>query len=199
MPAKSTVIGDGAVEFDSNMKAVVFGDVAGFSKLSDSQIPVFVREVLGKLALSLEQTLATLNAENLLSVNTWGDGLFIVFKDVLSAAKCAHAMQQTMTELDLEAFGIEQQPQLRLGAHFGPVFEFEDPITKRLNYFGHHVNTAARIEPIAPQGEVYVTEAFAAQLALDPHQQYRADYVGVMELAKEFGEARMYLLQNPAL
>jgi class 3 adenylate cyclase len=180
---------------DPSLKAILFGDVAGFSKLTDAQIPVFVERVLGQLAMAIEQSIGN-NRDSLLSINTWGDGLFVVFNDVLTATKCALAMQAAMQGLELSAQGISQQPQLRLGAHFGPIFEFEDPMTKRPNFFGQHVNTAARIEPIAPQGEVYVTEAFAAHLALDQRSLYHADYVGEMELAKKYGKARMYLLQE---
>ena len=186
--------------FDPALKAILFGDVAGFSKLTDAQIPVFVKGVMGRLALALEQALKG-KTQALLSINTWGDGLFVVLNDVVTAASCALAMQEAMHELELLELGTgddAQQPQLRIGAHFGPIFEFEDPMTKRPNYFGQHVNTAARIEPIAPQGEVYVTEAFAAHLALDPRSQYQADYVGEMELAKKYGKARMYLLREQA-
>lgn len=183
---------------DPSLKAILFGDVAGFSKLTDAQIPIFVKNVLGRLAVALEQALVG-NEKALLSINTWGDGIFVVLNDVLTAAKCALAMQDAMHGLeivDLTSGNDAQQPQLRVGAHFGPIFEFEDPMTKRPNYFGQHVNTAARIEPIAPQGEVYVTEAFAAHLALDQQGQFQADYVGEMELAKKFGKARMYLLRE---
>lgn len=182
-------------QLDSQLKSVVFGDVAGFSKLTDVQIPVFVERVMGGLAKALTQSLQG-SDQSMMSINTWGDGIFIVFSDVMVAAKCAMELQKAMLALELSEYGIEEQPQLRLGAHFGPVFEFEDPLTKRPNYFGQHVNTAARIEPIAPQGEVYVTEAFAAQLALDRKSKFQADYVGEMELAKKYGKARMYLLRH---
>ena len=41
---------------------------------------------------------------------------------------------------------------LRLGCHFGPVYEDTDPIAGTTNIFGTHVSRAARIEPIAPEG-----------------------------------------------
>mgnify|MGYP006196110169 CR=1 FL=1 len=55
---------------------------------------------------------------------------------------------------------------LRLGGHFGPVFEATDPVLGLINCFGAHVSRTARIEPVVPPGEVYVSEAFAARLAL---------------------------------
>jgi class 3 adenylate cyclase len=187
--------------FDASLKAILFGDVAGFSKLTDAQLLTFFEGVMGQLATALDQAVEG-NVDSLLSINTWGDGIFVVFNDVITAAKSAWAMQDAMRDLavpdsgERSASGSANKPQLRIGAHFGPIFEFEDPLTKRRNYFGQHVNTAARIEPIAPQGEVYVTEAFAAHLALDPRSQFQADYVGEMELAKKYGKARMYLLRE---
>jgi len=40
-------------------------------------------------------------------------------------------------------------------------------VLKRVNYFGAHVSRAARIEPVTPEGCVYVTETFAAFLGLE--------------------------------
>ncbi|NND81705.1 MAG: hypothetical protein HKN50_04680 [Gammaproteobacteria bacterium] len=179
---------------NSDLTAVVFGDVAGFSKLSDREIPIFVEYVMGTLARAIDKALGG-DKSHLRSVNTWGDGIFMVFDDADVAAACANHMLVALQNCDLTDKGIEEQPQLRLGANYGPVFQFTDPITGRLNFFGHQVNTAARIEPIAPQGEVYLTESFAAQLALHPAQRFAADYVGEMQLAKNFGKSRMYLLK----
>jgi hypothetical protein len=44
---------------------------------------------------------------------------------------------------------------------------------------------------------VYVTEPFAAALALDGHGEFACDYVGHMPAAKEYGRLRMYRLRRP--
>jgi adenylate cyclase len=85
---------------------------------------------------------------------------------------------------------------LRLGGHLGPVYELDDPITDRPNYYGAHVSRAARIEPITPEGCVYVTETFAAVLALHNADQFSCDYVGNTEMAKHYGRLRMFLLRR---
>ena len=59
---------------------------------------------------------------------------------------------------------------------------------------GSHVSRTARIEPVTPAGAVYVTEQFAAALALDAHEEFCCDYVGHMPAAKDFGKLRMYRL-----
>jgi len=143
-------------------RAMLFGDVKGFSGLSDQQLPDFIEQVLGRLARVLD------GFGNKISFrNTWGDGVFVVFEDVREAALCALMMQQAMAELRCEDYGLPPALALRLGCHYGPIYHTQDPILKVDNYFGAHVSRTARIEPVTPEGSVYVTEAFAAILALE--------------------------------
>jgi len=143
-------------------QAMLFGDVKGFSGLSDQQLPDFIQQVLGRLARVLDDF-----GEKISFRNTWGDGVFVVFEDVREAALCALMMQQAMAELRCEDYGLPQALALRLGCHYGPIYRTQDPILKVDNYFGAHVSRTARIEPVTPEGSVYVTEAFAAILALE--------------------------------
>lgn len=171
--------------------AMLFGDVKGFSKLNDEQIPAFVDKLFGALADSLEQF-----ATSVLSTNTWGDGLFVVFEDALSASQCAMALQDSMRNLDLSKLGLPNHLALRLGVHYGPVYELNDPVLHRPNYFGAHVTKAARIEPITPEGEVYVTRQLSSELALIKHCGFSTEYVGVVPTAKKYGDMPMYLLRR---
>jgi class 3 adenylate cyclase/tetratricopeptide (TPR) repeat protein len=182
----------------SNKKpySILFGDIKGFSALPDSQLPTFVRKILGCIADAIEGLRECEGSESVLMANTWGDGLFVVLKDTHVAAKCALAMQAAIGRVGASDMDFKNPVELRLGIHFGPIYEIEDPVTRRSNYFGEHVNMAARIEPITPPGQVYVTESFAAQLALSKNFNYKADYVGVMPMAKNFGDLRMYLLRQ---
>ncbi len=172
-------------------RAMLFGDVKGFSKLDDRQLPVFVRSVLGAMAKVLERF-----AGPLLFRNTWGDGVYLVFDDIGAAARCALDLQAAMAVLPLADLGLPAFIALRLGVHFGPVYEAIDPIVGATNFFGAHVSRAARIEPITPEGCVYVTEHFAAGLALDPRHEFDCDYVGTVPAAKGYGDLQMYLLRR---
>jgi hypothetical protein len=60
------------------------------------------------------------------------------------------------------------------------------------------VTRAARIEPVTPPGEVFVTEAMAAALALSGEASVRPEYVGSTQLAKNYGSLRMYVLRPEA-
>jgi class 3 adenylate cyclase len=176
------------VEGQRKLKAMLFGDVRGFSKLTEVQIPPFVVHVLGTLGGVLAKY-----SEQVLYRNTWGDGIFIVLSDAPAAARCALELQQALETLDLAACGLPDTLALRLGGHFGPVFEATDPVQGLTNYFGAHVSRTARIEPVTPPGEVYVTEQFAARLSLE-RDAFSCDYVGQVPAAKNYGTIRMYHL-----
>jgi class 3 adenylate cyclase len=172
-------------------RAMLFGDIHGFSKLTDAQLPPFTSEVMGTIGRVMRRY-----AEDLAFVNTWGDGIFAVFPDAGRAAACALELQEAVAAIDLEAAGLPEHLRLRLGGHLGPVYELEDPVTARLNYYGAHVSRAARIEPITPEGCVYVTETFAAILSLFNAAEFSCDYVGYTEMAKHYGRLRMFLLRR---
>ena len=173
------------------LKAMLFGDIQGFSRLSETQVTAFVTHVLGAFAGVLAQYGA-----QVLYRNTWGDGLFVVLADPALAARCALKLQAAMAAIDLAQCGLPESLALRLGGHFGPVYEAVDPVLGLTNYFGAHVSRTARIEPVTPAGEVYVTEQFAARLALDL-DGFDCDYVGLVPAAKGYGNLRMYHLRAP--
>lgn len=172
-------------------RAMLFGDIHGFSKLSDAQLPPFTEKIMGTLG-----EVARRHKQHIAFVNTWGDGIFVVFHNAGRAAACALDMQDAMSAIDLAAAGLPETLKLRLGGHLGPVYELDDPVTDRPNYYGAHVSRAARIEPITPEGCVYVTETFAAMLALYNAGQFSCDYVGNTEMAKHYGRLRMFLLRR---
>jgi class 3 adenylate cyclase len=173
-------------------RAMLFGDLKGFSKLTDRELPGYVAGVLGEI-----QRVRARHSDTVLLANTWGDGLFLVFQRAHEAAALALDLQDALGKLDFAAFGLGAPLVLRLGGHVGPVYETEDPILGRRNFFGAHVSRAARIEPVTPPGCVYVTETFAAALALEHSDRFACDYVGVTEAAKGYGSMRMFLL-HPA-
>lgn len=170
-------------------RAMLFGDIHGFSRLTDQQLPRFIAVVLACLSEVIER-----NGKDVLLANTWGDGLFLVFDDAAKAANCALELQEAVSRMDVAASGLPEDLGLRIGLHLGPAYTARDPILKRDNYFGAHVSRAARIEPVTPEGCVYVTETMAAMLALYNSDAYTCEYVGMTEAAKKYGQMRMFLL-----
>jgi class 3 adenylate cyclase len=174
-------------------RAMLFGDIKGFSKLTDVDLPKFVDVIMARFARVLDR-----NPECFEFVNTWGDGLYVVSKDASQAARLALELQEEMELLDLKAAGLPDDMALRVGGHLGPVFLGVDPVLKRDNFFGAHVTRAARIEPVTPPGSVYVTETFAAVLQLYDADAFICDYVGMTDGAKGYPPMRMFLLRrNP--
>lgn len=172
------------------LHAMLFGDVRGFSKLTEAELPRFVELVLGAFARAADR----LGARVLLR-NTWGDGIFIVVDDTPTAAVLALEFQAAMQRLDLAAHDLPAHLALRLGGHVGPVFRLTDPVLGRDNFFGVHVSRTARIEPVTPPGAVYVTEQFAADLAARGETRFQCDYVGLAPAAKGYGDMRFYALK----
>jgi len=172
---------------------VVFADVEGFSKLSDTELGFFFEKVMGRLGAVMDRY-----GDSVLFRNTWGDAVHAVFRDVSSAAKCAMDMQEALRVLDSEAGKLPARPEMRMALDVGPVFEGYDFIKKEKTYFGSTLTRAARMEPITPVGEVFVTEAFAALSAMESAGDVRCEYVGHLPLEKSYGALRMYLLRRTA-
>lgn len=172
-------------------RAMLFGDVKGFSRLGDDQLPRFIDVFLGCFA----QVIRSYRTDIRLA-NTWGDGLFLVFDDAGAAANCALALQEAVARIDRERYRLPSDMSLRIGIHLGPVYAARDPVLMRDNFFGAHVSRAARIEPVTPEGCVYVTETMAAVLALHNMNDFHCEYVGMTEAAKQYGAMRMFLLSR---
>jgi class 3 adenylate cyclase len=171
------------------VRAILFADVRGFSKLTDEQLPRFNERVLGAFADVLARH------EGLVQYsNTWGDALYVVLTDATSAAACACDLQEAMSAIDLERTGLPAHLALRLGGHLGPVFATRDPVRDMPTFIGSHVSRTARIEPVTPPGAIYVTEPFAAALVLAGRDEFSCEYVGHMPAAKDYGRLRMYRL-----
>lgn len=175
------------------VRAIMFGDFHGFSQLSDRQMLSFYDHVVLRVAAVLDKY-----GSGIATRNTWGDGLFVVFSELVAAAHCALDIQQALAELDYHSFGLPRTLGFRLGLDAGAVFQIQDPILKSLSFTGHHINRTARLEPSIPPGEVFVTEAFAALFTLVEHGDLICEYVGMIQAAKNYGRLRTYLLRRRA-
>jgi class 3 adenylate cyclase len=119
-----------------------------------------------------------------------------MFADPLEAAECAMAMRDLVRDTDWTRWKLPAELNIRIGLHAGPVYRAQEPLLERLNFFGSHVNQAARIEPITSPGNVYASEPFAALLLADPRNRLDCKYVGVIVLPKEFGSYPIYHIKR---
>ena len=167
--------------------SLLFADALHFSKLSEDQIPLFLNHFLGTIAELLRRT-----SYQPVMRNTWGDGLFMVFRSVQEAGGFALELCDLINQTKWEEKSLPAELNLRIALHAGPVFECIDPISEKQNFFGSHVSRAARIEPITPPGQVYASQGFAALAAAAGTQSFVCDYVGQVPQAKGYGTFPTY-------
>jgi class 3 adenylate cyclase len=173
------------------IRAILFGDFVGFSKLQDRQMLTFFEHLMVCVARTLDRF-----DGYIITRNTWGDGIYVVFEDLGAAARCALAVQSDLAQIDLTSLGLPPTLGLRLGLHSGAVYEIKDPVLKSVGFTGSHISRTARLEPNTPPGEVYVTETFAALLVLNRSAEFACEYVGLINTSKGYGPLRTYLLRS---
>ena len=172
-------------------RALVFGDVKGFSTLAERDMQGFLDHVIGGFGDALEPFGAAVEY-----AETAGDGIYLVVSGVGTAARCCLALQETMRPERLKRVGLPSVQGLRIGAHVGPVSRGYDRVTKREKFFGTEIIRTARIEPVTEVGAIYVTEQFAATLYCEAGGEFRCEYVGIQPMAKGYGACRMYSLRR---
>src|SRR5437667_6869159 len=84
-------------------------------------------------------------------VKTMGDAFLVEFPNALEAVRCAYDVQRASREFNI-SFKNEKRIHLRVGIHLGDVVESEGDI------LGDAVNMASRIEPLAEDGGVTITQ-----------------------------------------
>lgn len=175
------------LEFNPELRAMLFADVVHFTQLQEEQFPAFVHHFLGTVA-----QLSQASPHSPLFQNTWGDALYFVFASVQKAGIFALELCDLIQQVDWQAKGLPADLNLRIALHAGPVARHRDPVTGHENYIGTHVNHTARIEPITPPGKVYASQAFAALASSEGVTDFTCDYVGKTPYAKQYGTFPTY-------
>jgi class 3 adenylate cyclase len=168
------------------IRALLFADAVGYSKLTEDQIPVYIGEFLGAIA-----ALARESPHKFEHVETAGDGVYMVFADAGAAGHFALQLSALAAGTDWASRGLPAGFNLRVALHCGPVHCGRDPLTGLPIYTGPHTSRAARIEPITPPGQVYASSAYAAVVAATG-EGLELTYVGRMPLAKSYGTLGLY-------
>lgn len=177
-------------ELQRRQAALIFADMTGFSQLHDSDLPAYWNALMPEIASALSR-----HARHVLLQSTWGDALYIVLDSAQPAAAAGLDILATLNRARAKLPGGLAQINVRLSIHYGPVYTGWDPVGLGKLYYGSHVSMAARIEPVTPPGSIYVTEALAAQLALEGAGEFEMIYAGEIELAKRYGKRRMFHLR----
>ncbi|MCG6870868.1 MAG: tetratricopeptide repeat protein, partial [Gammaproteobacteria bacterium] len=135
------------------LAAIMFTDIVGYSALSQRNESAALALVQTQQDL-LRPLIASHNGEEIKST---GDGLLLEFASALQSVECAVQMQQAVRARNRD--NARAVPlELRIGIHLGDVEHRDGDV------FGDGVNIAARIEPLAAPGSIYISEDVARQV-----------------------------------
>ncbi len=176
------------------IKALLFSDVKGFSRLSERDCLLFCRN----FHTGVQSDVLSRYEDSIILQNTWGDALHVVMDDLTKMGNLALDLRDWMAQYDWTGHGLSADLKIRIALHAGVVTQVPDPIIRAFNYIGRNTSKAARIEPITFEGQVFVSRAYAALLALDRNTNLVCDYVGTKELPKKAGDIAVYLLYRQA-
>ena len=143
------------------VRAMLFADVKGFSVLNDEQL-LSVRQAR---AGGVRDRPGTASG-HVWHRRTWGDAVFVVLTDAVTAALCALDLQDAMASVDLEAEGLPGHLALRLGAHVGPVVPLPRPDRQRAR-----LHRFAR-QPHRPDRARHTSRAPCTSLSRSPRRSF---------------------------
>ena len=107
------------------------------------------------------------------------------------AAEIALEIQSELNPQLLQKIEPSAEDGMRISLHHGPIFEHFDAVHGAQTFYGTEVTVAARIEPRVPVGAIYTTQPFAAMIE-SGRNDYHFEYVGKMDLAKNYGVRILY-------
>jgi class 3 adenylate cyclase len=134
--------------------AVLVADVAGYARLMERNESRTVAQFRKCLEI-FERQVAEGGGR---LINIAGDGIVATFADILGGLRSAIALQRRFRELNA-GWPEDEQMRFRMGFNVGDVvFDAASGV------HGDAVNLAARLERIAPPGEIYVSSTIADQV-----------------------------------
>jgi class 3 adenylate cyclase len=167
----------------------LFADAVRYSALNADETRRYWTSLLPQTAAAVLKR----HAGEIVVRKTWGDAVHAVFRSASAAATAALEIQAATAHLK-EEFGHGRRLIFRMALHYGPADHGIDPVEEAPSVFGPQLSFAARIEPVAPPGGIFVTEPFAAQLSLEGARNVHCSYVGTTSLAKSYGRVRLLRL-----
>jgi hypothetical protein len=182
-------------EGQQTIKTLLFADVVGYSKIPEDQIKHFAPEFLGMISSLIAEP------PRPVLTNTWGDAIYFVFDEPVSAGNVALRLLETLKQGRWRR-ELVAPLNLRISLHTGPVILCLDPVIRQISFTGSHVSHTARIEPIVREGEVWATEAFVSYAMIDTQKrgrqrQFGFDYLGQIDFAKNYGRYPLFRLSSP--
>jgi len=129
------------------LAAIMFTDMVGYTALGQKNEELSLTLVAEQRKV-IRPIIARHNGRE---VKTIGDAFLVEFLNALDAVRCAYDIQRAIREFNI-SMPSDQRLHLRIGVHDGDVVESNGDIS------GDAVNVASRIEPLAEDGGVCLTQ-----------------------------------------
>ena len=136
------------------LAAILAADVVGYSRLMERDETATYAQLMARWREVLEPLVATHQGR---IFKRTGDGVFVEFASAVNAVECAAALQTTMIEAN-EAKPDAPPIVLRIGINLG------DVMVDDADLYGDGVNIAARLEMLAAQGGVAISDSVYAHV-----------------------------------
>jgi TolB-like protein len=166
----------GQARVERRLAAILAADVAGYSRLIETDEEGTLRRLKGLRAEVIDPKIAGHKGR---IVKTTGDGLLVEFSSVVDAVRCAAEVQAAMAESNAP-LPSERRIDFRIGIHQG------DVVVEDGDIFGDGVNVAARLEGLAEPGGICVSA------------RVQEDAAGRLDLAfEDIGEQQLKNISRP--
>ena len=135
-------------KLDRKLAAILYADVAGYSRLTGDDEEGTHR----RLSTCLDLITETINKHDGNVVHYAGDAVLADFSTVSNGLACAVKMQQQLQEQNAD-LPEDRRVEFRIGLNLGEV------IVDRGDIYGDGVNVAARLESLADEGGICISES----------------------------------------
>jgi adenylate cyclase len=152
MPWEQTATPEAAA-YERRLTAIMFTDILEYSALAQKNEDA----AMGLLEEHRRLVRPFFPKHNGREVKTMGDTFLVEFASALEAVRCALDIQQSMHKMN-SGRSPDNQVQVRACVHLGDVIHSEGDV------YGHAVNVASMIEPLAPPGGICVSEQVFGQV-----------------------------------
>jgi adenylate cyclase len=173
---------ESVLEFERRPRAILAADVVGYTRLMEASESDTHRRFRYLRVGVIDPTIIGHRGE---IVKHTGDGYLAVFETPSDAIRCALELQQAVRDLGARD-PPERRIEFRMGVHWEPIiFDLND-------VYGHGVNTAVRLQQVAPAGGIVVSTALREALGDAPSLD--VDDLGDLRLKNFSRPVRAYLV-----
>ncbi len=180
--------------------AMMAADFEGYSRLSDAEYGAF-----SKFMRTIADNLETQGTRPEW-IRTVGDAILAISPSPRLSLDYAFAVRRAVAVANNAVSEMPFPLRIRIALHAAPIYPFYDPIIKAWDWYGAHLVRTVRLEAVTVPNQIFATNEFVAWLAAKSHhgalkgdeisQGVNAEYVGVLELAKQYGTQPVFNLVN---